>query len=45
MLKYGMYAKAVELLCFKQELARLEEIYHDMDMKKCNSWRIRVIWI
>lgn len=22
MLKYGMYAKAVELLCFKQALAR-----------------------
>ena len=34
MLKYGMYAKAVELLCFKQALARLAEIYPDMDMKK-----------
>ena len=34
MLKYGMYAKAVELLCFKQALARLAQIYPDMDMKK-----------
>lgn len=34
MLKYGMYAKAVELLCFKQALARLAQIYPDMDMKR-----------
>lgn len=34
MLKYGMYAKAVELLCFKQALARLAQIYPDMDIKK-----------
>lgn len=33
MLKYGIYAKAVELLCFKSALARLAEIYPDMDMK------------
>lgn len=33
MLKYGIYAKAVELLCFKSVLARLAEIYPDMDMK------------
>lgn len=34
MLKYGMYAKAVELLCFKQALAKLAQIYPDMDMKR-----------
>lgn len=33
MLKYGIYAKAVELLCFKSALARLAEINLDMDMK------------
>ena len=33
MLKYGIYAKAVELLCFKSALARLAEINPDMDMK------------
>lgn len=32
-LKYGIYAKAVELLCFKSALARLAEINPDMDMK------------
>lgn len=34
MLKYGIYAKAVELLCFKPALARLFTLYPDMDMKK-----------
>ncbi len=34
MLKYGIYAKAVELLCFKPALARLAIIYPEMDMKK-----------
>lgn len=33
MLKYGIYAKAVELLCFKSALAKLAEINPDMDMK------------
>lgn len=33
MLKYGVYAKAVELLCFKSALNRLQEIYPDMDIK------------
>ncbi len=32
MLKYGVYAKAVELLCFRSALAKLSEIYPDMDM-------------
>ncbi len=34
MLKYGIYAKAVELLCFKTALARLSMIYPKMDMKR-----------
>lgn len=33
MLKYGIYAKAVELLCFKPALARLSVLYPQMDMK------------
>lgn len=33
MLKYGIYAKAVELLCFKSALERLSGIYPEMDMK------------
>ena len=33
MLKYGIYAKAVELLYFKPALARLAIIYPKMDMK------------
>lgn len=32
MLKYGIYAKAVELLCFKSALARLSMLRPDMDM-------------
>lgn len=32
MLKYGMLAKAVELLCFKPSLTRLAELQPDMDM-------------
>lgn len=31
MLKYGIYAKAVELLCFKSALARLSVLCPDMD--------------
>ena len=34
MLKYGLFAKAVELMCFQSALARLSVIYPDMDMKK-----------
>lgn len=34
MLKYGVYAKAVELLCFKSALARLASIYPEMDMSE-----------
>lgn len=33
MLKYGIFAKAVELLCFKPALARLAELHPEMDMK------------
>lgn len=33
MLKYGIFAKAVELLCFKPALARLSELKPEMDMK------------
>ena len=33
MLKYGIYAKAVELLCFKSALLKLSGIYPEMDMK------------
>lgn len=33
MLKYGIYAKAVELLCFKHALARLSKLHPEMDMK------------
>lgn len=33
MLKYGVYAKAVELLCFKHALEKLAEIYPKMDRK------------
>lgn len=36
MLKYGIYAKAVELLCFKPALQRLAVLYPDMDMKSYN---------
>lgn len=32
MLKYGLYAKAVELLCFRAALARLSELCPEMDM-------------
>lgn len=32
-LKYGIYAKAVELLCFKSALAELSTLYPEMDMK------------
>lgn len=38
MLKYGIYAKAVEWLCFKSALNRLSELCPDMNMrdyKKC----------
>ena len=34
MLKYGVYAKAVELLCFKSALARLGELRPEMDLKQ-----------
>ncbi len=34
MLKYGIYAKAVELLCFKSALARLSMLRPDMDMSE-----------
>lgn len=34
MLKYGVYAKAVELLCFRSALARLSELFPQMDMKR-----------
>lgn len=33
MLKYGVYAKGVELLCFKHALGKLSTIYPEMDMK------------
>lgn len=33
MLKYGVYAKAVELLCFKPALKRLSELYPELDIK------------
>lgn len=33
MLKYGIYAKAVELLCFKPALSKLSMLYPEMDMK------------
>ena len=33
MLKYGIYAQGVELLCFKPALARLSVLYPQMDMK------------
>ena len=33
MLKYGIYAKSVELLCFKPALARLAMLHPEMDMK------------
>lgn len=33
MLKYGIMAKAVEMMCFNSSLERLSEIYPDMDMK------------
>lgn len=32
-LKYGVYAKAVELLCFKPVLEKLQTIYPEMDLK------------
>ena len=32
MLKYGVIAKAVELMCFKPALGRLAEIFPEMDM-------------
>ena len=34
MLKYGIYAKAVEFLCFKSALARLAMLRPEMDMKQ-----------
>lgn len=34
MLKYGIYAKAVELLCFRPALSRLAVLFPDMDMKR-----------
>ena len=34
MLKYGIIAKAVELMCFKPALERLSELHPEMDMKK-----------
>lgn len=34
MLKYGIYAKAVELLCFQSALARLAALRPEMDMKR-----------
>ncbi len=34
MLKYGIIAKAVELMCFKPALGRLSELHPEMDMKK-----------
>lgn len=34
MLKYGVYAKTVELLCFRSALARLSELFPQMDMKQ-----------
>lgn len=33
MLKYGICAKAVELLCFNPALAKLSTLYPEMDMK------------
>ena len=33
MLKYGIYAKAVELLCFKHALEKLSTIYPEIDMR------------
>ena len=32
MLKYGMLAKGIELMCFKPALVELKKIYPDMDM-------------
>ncbi len=34
MLKYGLYAKAIEWMCFKPALNRLSTIYPEMDMKR-----------
>ncbi len=34
MLKYGIYAKAIEWMCFKPALTRLSTIYPKMDMKR-----------
>ena len=34
MLKYGMLAKGIELMCFKPALVELKKIYPDMDMDK-----------
>ena len=36
MLKYGIYAKAVEMLCFKPALSKLSATYPEMDM---NSYK------
>lgn len=33
MLRYGVYAKGVELLCFRSALSKLSAIYPEMDMK------------
>ena len=33
MLKCGVYAKGVELLCFKHALGKLSTIFPEMDMK------------
>lgn len=46
MLKYGIYAKAVELLCFKPALEKLSVLYPEMDLKayrkkvKCEYWKM-----
>ncbi len=34
MLKYGMLAKGIELMCFKSALEELKKIYPDMDMEE-----------
>ncbi len=34
MLKYGIYAKAIEWMCFKPALSRLSTIYPEMNMKR-----------
>lgn len=34
MLKYGIFAKAMELLCFKSALARLLTVLSEIDIKQ-----------